>query len=94
MDRKQRVEKQVRLVLAIYRVEVRRLDSDNLARFRDRAQAIFDSLAGKNADDPQLTALILAARWELRQKPPSARGSLHEQAVNGGSQLDDREGLP
>jgi hypothetical protein len=93
VDSRQRVEKQIRLVLAIYRVEVRRLDSGGMARFRDRAQAIFDSLAAKNGDDPHVMALLLAAKWEIRRQPPSAGGGVGEQAIDGGRQLDDGERL-
>jgi hypothetical protein len=71
-------------VLAIYRVEVRRRDNDEMARFRDRAQAIFDNLAAKVWDDPGLMALLQEARWELRRQPPSPGGGLREQSVDEG----------
>ena len=93
MDSRQRVEKEIRLVLAIYRVEVGRRDSHEMARFGDRAQAIFDSLEAKIGHDPELEALLLAARWETRPEPPSAGGGLGQQAVDGGGQLGDGEGL-
>ena len=93
MDSRQRAEKQIRIVLAIYRVEVRRRDSDEMVRFRDRARAIFDNLAATIADDPELMALLQAARQELWPEPPSPRGGRREQAGDGGGQLDDGEVL-
>ena len=83
MDSRQRAEKQIRLVLVMYRVEVRRRDSDEMVRFRNRARAIFDYLAAKFADDRELMALLLEARWELRTEPPSPRGGPREQANDG-----------
>ena len=83
MDSRQRAEKQIRLVLVMYRVEVRRRDRDEMVRFRNRARAIFDSLAAKFADDPVLMALLLEARWELRPERPSPRGGPREQANDG-----------
>jgi hypothetical protein len=93
VDIRQRAEKQIRLVLVMYRVEVRRRDSDEMVRFRDRARAIFDYLAAKLWDDPELMALLQEARWELRSEPPSARGGLRDDAIDDGGQLGDGEGL-
>jgi hypothetical protein len=93
VDSRQRAEKQIRLVLVMYRVEVRRRDSDEMVRFRGRAQAIFDYLAAKFADDPKLMELLREARRELRSEPASPRGGLGEQAVDGGGQLGNGEGL-
>ena len=93
METGTRAEKQIRLVLAMYRVEVHRLDESAMVRFRDRAHAIFDSLAANNGDDPHLMALLLVARWEIRPPPPSAGRGIGEQAIDGGSQLGDGEGL-
>jgi hypothetical protein len=93
VDSRQRAEKQIRLVLVMYRVEVRRRDSDEMVRFRGRAQAIFDYLAAKFADDSEVMALLQEARWELRSEPPSRRGSLRKQAIDGGGQFGDSERL-
>ena len=70
MDSRQRAEKQIRLVLVMYRVEVRRRDRDEMVRFRNRARAIFDYLAAKFADDPALMALLLEARWSFGRNHP------------------------
>jgi hypothetical protein len=93
VDSRQRVEKQILLVLAMYRVEVRRRDSDEMVRFRDRARAIFHNVAATIRDDRELMALLQEARWELRPEPPSAGRGLREQAINGGGQLGNGEGL-
>ena len=92
MDR-QRVEKQINLVMTFYRVEKGRRDSDDMVRFRDRAAAIFASLDESIGDDPVLKALLRAARREMWPKRPSGRGGLGEQAVDGGGQLGNGEGL-
>ena len=93
MDSRQRAENQIRLVMALYRVEVGRQDSTDMARFRDRAESIFAKLEETVGDDPVVMALLREARRELRPKGPSAGGGLGEQAVDGGVQLGDGEGL-
>ena len=93
MDSRHRAENQIRLVMAIYRVEVGRQDSIDRARFRDRAESIFANLEETVGDDPVVMALLREARRELRPKRPSAGGGLGEQAVDGGDQLGDGEGL-
>jgi hypothetical protein len=93
VNSKLRVEKQIRLVLAIYRVELRRRDSDEMIRFRDRAGAIFANLEASIGDDPELRSFLREARRELWPNRPSAPGGLREQAVNGGRQFGNGEGL-
>lgn len=89
MDRK-RYERQIRLVLAIYRTEVDRRDRDEMVWLRDRSEAIFTSLEGEIGDDPELTALLREARREIW---PSASGGLREHAVDDGGQFGDGERL-
>ena len=80
MDSRQRAEKQIRLVLVMYRVEVRRRDSDEMVRFRNRARAIFDYLAAKFADDPEVDGVAsgskvgAAAGTTLTQRRPPQAG--------------------
>jgi hypothetical protein len=93
VDSKHRAEKQIRLVLAMYRFEVRRRGSDETVRFRDRAREIFDNLAAEISDDPELMTLLQEARRELRPEPRSPRGGLGEHGVDDGGQLGSGEGF-
>jgi hypothetical protein len=93
VDSRQRAEKQIRLVVALYRVEVGRQDRSDMDRFRDRAQSILANLEETLGDDPVVMALVREARRELWPKGPSAGGGLGEQAVDGGDQLGDGERL-
>jgi hypothetical protein len=93
MDRRDRAAQEIRLVVAMHRAEQRRRDGDEMVRFRNRAQEIFDNLEGTIADDPELIDLLAQARRELRLGPPSDRLGVSEQAIDGGGQLVDGERL-
>jgi hypothetical protein len=67
LDRR-RAERQIRIVVALYRAEARRGDSDAMIGFRERAQAIFDVLEPQIAADPELLAELHRARRELRME--------------------------
>jgi hypothetical protein len=75
VDSRQRAEKQIRLVVALYRVEVGRRDRSDMHQFRNRAQSILANLEETVGDDPVVMALLREARRELWPKWPSAGGS-------------------
>ena len=65
------VERQIRLVLATYRHQLRVGDPAVLARVRDRAEAILRPFEPFVAGDFRLTRKLLEARRELRRGPRS-----------------------
>ena len=65
VDRR-RAERQIRIVVALYRAEAGRRDSDAMISFRNRAKAIFDQLEPQIEADPALLAELERARRELR----------------------------
>ena len=64
MDRR-RAERQIRMVVALYRAEAGRRDSDAMISFRDRAKVIFDAIEPQIESDPELLAELERARREL-----------------------------
>jgi hypothetical protein len=93
MDRK-RLERQIRLIVVLYRVESRPLESAEMLRFRDRAEAILNELERDIEGDAELLRMLDAARRDLRPTPsPRRRLRLRKQTVNGCGQLGDGKRL-
>jgi hypothetical protein len=93
MDRK-RLERQIRLIVVLYRVESRPLESAEMLRFRDRAEAILNELEADIEGDAELVRMLDAARRELRPTPSARRRlRLRKQTVNGCGQLGDGKRL-
>jgi hypothetical protein len=94
VDRKQ-LERQIRLIVVLYRVETRPRDSAEMARFRDRAEAILKKLEADVQGDAELVRMLDAAHRELWPTRPSPRRHLRlrKQPVDGSSQLGNGKRL-
>lgn len=60
-----RIELQIRIILATYRGERRRLSSETMVEFRRHAIELLDQLDDGVRASPELAALYAAAREEL-----------------------------
>jgi hypothetical protein len=86
-------ERQIRLVVVLFRAEQRHPDSPEMLRFRDRAEAIFNRLEPDIRGDRRLVRMLAAARRELRLMKPSPGRGIGQQAVNATRQFLDGERL-
>ncbi len=71
MDRRHRIELQIRAVLITYRGERRRHDSGVMEEFRDRAEALLHGLDPLVERYPDLRQRLAEARLELAGKRPN-----------------------
>ena len=71
MDRRRRIELQIRAVLITYRAEHRRQSSDVMERFRERADSLLAALDPLVDGDPELERQLDDARRELDGQEPS-----------------------
>jgi hypothetical protein len=73
LDRRRRIELQIRAVLVAYRGERRRQDSNVMERFRERAEALLADLDPLVDGQPDLEQQLDDARRELDGREPSER---------------------
>jgi hypothetical protein len=73
LDRRRRIELQIRAVLVAYRGERRRQDSNVMERFRERADALLADLDPLVDGQPDLEQQLDDARRELDGREPSER---------------------
>ena len=61
-----RVEQQLRVIQAVYRVERARQSGAQLDEFRGRCEALLDNTEPATVGDPRLEALVEEIRAQLR----------------------------
>ena len=65
MDSRRRIEWQIRVIEITYRTENRRLNSETMRLFRERARALLEEVAGEASAYPDLRDAVAELRQEL-----------------------------
>ena len=93
MDRRRRVELQLRSITTTYHREKKRLDPASLTVFRARAGDILAKMRADASHHDDLAAALANVFEELERDERLARDRLGQQPLDGVAQLIDRERL-